>query len=128
MVDTAPEAAGDASVKLDEAVDGGFGVGAAGLAVGQERLAALLQGLAESPDLGDRPATRRPSTLLVDGSELHPGGAVRTVPTFNGDSAWSAGREARGHGPRRCTSGRRTLTDSQVKLLHCIAHWPYDRD
>jgi hypothetical protein len=22
--------------------------------------------------------------LLVDGPELHPGGAVRTVPTFNG--------------------------------------------
>ncbi|WP_344390279.1 hypothetical protein [Streptomyces vastus] len=48
MAGTVPEAAGDASVKLDEGVDGGFGAGAAGLAVGQERLAALLQGLAES--------------------------------------------------------------------------------
>jgi len=46
--------------------------------------ASLLQSLAESPELGERPTTRRASTLLVDGSELHPGSAVRTVPTFHG--------------------------------------------
>jgi hypothetical protein len=40
LAGTVPEAAGDASVKFDEAVGGGFDAGAAGLAVGQERLIA----------------------------------------------------------------------------------------
>ena len=50
------EAAGDAVVELDEAVDG-FGaavVRAGGGEVGQERLAPLLQAPAEAGDLGDR--------------------------------------------------------------------------
>lgn len=47
------EAASDAAVELDEAVDrfGAAVAGAAGVEVGQERLAPLLERLAEPPDL-----------------------------------------------------------------------------
>jgi hypothetical protein len=55
------EAAGNAAVEFDEAVDrfGAAVVRAAGVEVGQERLAPLLERLAESLDLRDRAGRQR---------------------------------------------------------------------
>jgi hypothetical protein len=88
-------------------------------------------GSARPPSRGRRHAAHGPASRLLSRGRLLAlplSGAVRTVPTFNCDSAWSAGRGARGRGPCRCTSGQRKLTDSQVKLLHSIAHCSCDRD
>ena len=98
----------------------------------EARNASLLQGLVESPELGDRSAARRASTLSVDGSELHPSSAVRTVPMLHGRRRLERGSRGAermcGDADRGCTSAQRSLTDGQVKLLHCITRWPYDRD
>jgi hypothetical protein len=64
------EAAGDAAVEFDQAVDG-FGaavVRAAGVEVGQERCAPLLQRLPEPSDLRDRTGRQRGEDLLDDQS------------------------------------------------------------
>jgi hypothetical protein len=62
------ETAGNAAVELDEAVDrfGAAVVGTAGVEVGQERFAPLLEGLCESLDLGDRAGRQRGDDLLGD--------------------------------------------------------------
>ncbi len=66
------EVAGDAAVEFDEAVDG-FGaavVGAAGVVVGQERFALLLECLGESFDLRDRTRWQRVGEVGGDATAL----------------------------------------------------------
>jgi hypothetical protein len=62
------EAAGDAAVEFDESVDrfGAAVVRAAGVEVGEERRAPLLEGLAESLDLRDRTGREGDEDLLGD--------------------------------------------------------------
>jgi len=73
------EAAGDGAVQLDQAVDrfGAAVAGAAGVEVGQERLAPLLERLAQSLDLRDRAGRQRRGDLLGDPPSLD--GARRLV-------------------------------------------------
>src|SRR3954468_9116407 len=72
------EAAGDAAVEFDEAVDG-FGAavaGAVGVEVGQERGPPAAQGLAEPCDLWDRTGRKRLGDLLGEGASGRGGGCV----------------------------------------------------
>jgi hypothetical protein len=76
------EAAGDAAVEFDEAVDG-FGAavaGAVGVEVGQERALPAAQGLAEPGDLGDRAGRERAYDLLGGGAAGRGRGCVVDRP------------------------------------------------